>query len=57
MPKEEDFAFHAARFDFNSDHAYAKDSVYHPHTSVLTERLNRTLADMPSMYANVEQKT
>lgn len=34
-----------------------KASAYHPQTNGLTERLNKTIADMLSMYADVEHRT
>ncbi|GFW25764.1 transposon Tf2-8 polyprotein [Trichonephila clavipes] len=38
----------------NIDHRFT--TAYHPQTNGLTERFNKTLADMLSMYADVEQK-
>ncbi|GFV35706.1 retrovirus-related Pol polyprotein from transposon 412 [Trichonephila clavipes] len=38
----------------NIDHRFT--TAYHPQTNGLTERFNKTLADMLSMYVNVEQK-
>ncbi|GFU82592.1 hypothetical protein TNCV_685681 [Trichonephila clavipes] len=38
----------------NIDHRFT--TVYHPQTNGLTERFNKTLADMLSMYVDVEQK-
>lgn len=39
----------------HTDHR--RTTAYHPQTNGLTERLNRTLADMLSMYIDVEHKT
>lgn len=36
---------------------HRRTTAYHPQTNGLTERLNRTLADMLSMYVDVEHKT
>lgn len=36
---------------------HRKTTVYHPQTNGLTERLNRTLADMLSMYVDIQHKT
>lgn len=36
---------------------HRRTTAYHPRTNGLTERLNRTLADMLSMYVDVEHKT
>lgn len=36
---------------------HRKSTAYHPQTNGLTERLNRTLADMLSMYIDVNHKT
>lgn len=36
--------------------SHRKASAYHPQTNGLTERLNRTIADMLSMYVDVEHK-
>lgn len=36
--------------------SHRKSTAYHPQTNGLTERLNRTLADMLSMYVDVEHK-
>lgn len=36
---------------------HRRTTAYHPQTNGLTERLNKTLADMMSMYVNVEHKT
>lgn len=36
---------------------HRKATPYHPQTNGLTERLNKTLADMLSMYVDVEHKT
>ncbi|GFW12745.1 retrovirus-related Pol polyprotein from transposon 412 [Trichonephila clavipes] len=38
----------------NIDHRFT--TAYHPQTNGLTERFNKTLADMLSMYVDVEQK-
>ncbi|GFX80805.1 transposon Tf2-9 polyprotein [Trichonephila clavipes] len=38
----------------NIDHRFT--TTYHPQTNGLTERFNKTLADMLSMYVDVEQK-
>ncbi|GFV40175.1 retrovirus-related Pol polyprotein from transposon 412 [Trichonephila clavipes] len=38
----------------NIDHRFT--TAYHPQTNGLTERFNKTLADMLSMYVHVEQK-
>ncbi|GBM89536.1 Transposon Tf2-6 polyprotein [Araneus ventricosus] len=38
----------------NIDHRMT--TAYHPQTNGLTERFNKTLADMLSMYANIEQR-
>ncbi|GFX88036.1 retrovirus-related Pol polyprotein from transposon 297 [Trichonephila clavipes] len=38
----------------NIDHRFS--TAYHPQTNGLTERFNKTLADMLSMYVDVEQK-
>lgn len=37
--------------------AHRRTTAYHPQTNGLTERLNKTLADMISMYIDVEHKT
>ncbi|GFY05589.1 transposon Tf2-11 polyprotein [Trichonephila clavipes] len=39
---------------YNIDHRFT--TAYHPQTNGLTERFNMTLADMLSMYVDVEQK-
>lgn len=39
----------------NTDHR--RTTAYHPQTNGLTERLNKTIADMLSMYVDVEHKT
>ena len=39
----------------NTDHR--RTTAYHPQTNGLTERLNKTMADMLSMYVDVEHKT
>ncbi|KAM7297212.1 DDE-type integrase/transposase/recombinase, partial [Ixodes scapularis] len=36
---------------------YHRTTAYHPQTSGLTERLNKTIADMVSMYVDVEHET
>ncbi|UYV80091.1 hypothetical protein LAZ67_18001653, partial [Cordylochernes scorpioides] len=36
--------------------SHLKTTAYHPQTNGLTERLNKTLTDMLSMYVDVEQK-
>lgn len=36
--------------------SHRKSTAYHPQTNGLTERLNKTLADMLSMYVDVEHK-
>lgn len=36
---------------------HRKTTAYHPQTNGLTERLYRTLADMLSMYVNLNHKT
>lgn len=36
---------------------HRKSTAYHPQTNGLTERLNRTIADMLSMYVDIEHKT
>lgn len=40
-----------------SQTAHRRTTAYHPQTNGLTERLNRTLADMLSMYVDVEHTT
>ncbi|UYV62725.1 K02A2.6-like, partial [Cordylochernes scorpioides] len=37
--------------------SHLKTTAYHPQTNGLTERLNKTLTDMLSMYVDVEQKS
>lgn len=37
--------------------SHRKSTAYHPQTNGLTERLNKTIADMLSMYTDVEHKT
>lgn len=37
--------------------SHRKSTAYHPQTNGLTERLNRTIADMLSMYVDLEHKT
>ncbi|KAM7297650.1 uncharacterized protein ISCGN_022801 [Ixodes scapularis] len=37
--------------------AIGRTTAYHPQTNGLTERLNKTIADMISMYVDVEHKT
>lgn len=37
--------------------SHRKASAYHPQTNGLTERLNKTIADMLSMYSDVEHRT
>lgn len=37
--------------------SHRKTTAYHPQTNGLTERLNKTIADMLSMYADVQHKT
>ncbi|KAK8771367.1 hypothetical protein V5799_025390 [Amblyomma americanum] len=40
-----------------SQTSHRRTTAYHPQTNGLTERLNKTLADMLSMYVDVEHKT
>ena len=37
--------------------SHRRTTAYHPQTNGLTERLNKTIADMISMYVDVEHKT
>ncbi|KAM7284761.1 DDE-type integrase/transposase/recombinase [Ixodes scapularis] len=37
--------------------SHRRTTAYHPQTSGLTERLNKTIADMISKYVDVEHKT
>ncbi|KAM7303262.1 DDE-type integrase/transposase/recombinase [Ixodes scapularis] len=37
--------------------SHCRTTAYHPQTNGLTERLNKTIADMISMYVDVEHKT
>ena len=36
---------------------HRRTTAYHPQTNGLTERLNKTIADMIAMYVDVEHKT
>lgn len=40
-----------------SNTSHRRTTAYHPQTNGLTERLNKTLADMLSMYVDVQHKT
>ncbi|KAM7297632.1 hypothetical protein ISCGN_022783 [Ixodes scapularis] len=40
-----------------SDTSHRRTTAYHPQTNGLTKRLNKTIADMISMYVDVEHKT
>uniref|UniRef100_A0A224Z186 Tick transposon n=1 Tax=Rhipicephalus zambeziensis TaxID=60191 RepID=A0A224Z186_9ACAR len=40
-----------------SQTSHRRTTAYHPQTNGLTERLNKTIADMLAMYVDVEHKT